>query len=73
MCGYVCRSQWRVWVANAMTAGGGAPSDVDTFLSLLPNRRRNILSCDAEDYAFIWLINPVLLVTIAPEAEGIRP
>ena len=58
-------AQWRAWVGNAMAAGGGAQSDVDKFLSFLPDRQRTRLSCEADDYAFVWLINPVLLVTIA--------
>jgi hypothetical protein len=61
-------AQWRAWVASAMTAGGGALSDVDKFLSLLPNRQRDALSAErGADYSFIWLLNPVLLVTIARE------
>jgi SAM-dependent methyltransferase len=66
-------AQWRAWVASAMTAGGGTLSDVDKFLSLLPNRQRDALSAErGADYSFIWLLNPVLLVTIArkPLAGG---
>jgi SAM-dependent methyltransferase len=63
--------QWREWVTNAMTAGGGTSADVDRFLSLLLDRQRNSLSCEAENYAFLWLINPVLLLTIA-QKQGCR-
>jgi hypothetical protein len=62
-------AQWRAWVGNAMTAGGGAQTDVENFLSLLPERQRNRLSFEKDDYAFIWLINPVLLVTIAQKPQ----
>ena len=62
-------AQWRAWVGNAISAGGGAQSDADKFLSLLPPRQWNRLSSEADDYAFIWLINPVLLVTIAQKPQ----
>ncbi len=45
-------------------AGGGTPSDVGRFLSLLTDRQRNKLSSEDDAHAFVWLINPVLLVTI---------
>jgi hypothetical protein len=52
-----------------MSAGGGAQSNLDEFLSLLADRQRSRLACEADDYAFIWLINPVLLITIAQKPE----
>jgi hypothetical protein len=57
---------YRAWLSGAMLAGGGSEADVDGFLGLLSSRcREGFTQGEAGDYAFVWLINPVLLVTIA--------
>jgi len=57
-------ADWRAWLTVVMSAGGGSANDVEQFLSLLSQRQRNAIESKA-DYSFVWLMNPVLLVTIA--------
>jgi SAM-dependent methyltransferase len=57
-------TQWRAWLTNVMISGGGSAADADGFLSMLPERQRASLASRA-DYSFLWLMNPVLLLTIA--------
>jgi len=52
------------WLRGAITAGGGTNSDVDILLDLLPKHEPEIFSPES-NFAFVWLVNPVLLVTIA--------
>ncbi len=55
---------YRAWLKGAMVAGGGTEADVDVFLNLLPRHAPEVFTGQA-NFAFVWLINPVLLVTIA--------
>ncbi len=55
---------YRAWLTGAMTAGGGTEADVDAFLRLLPKHSPAVFAQET-NFAFVWLINPVLLVTIA--------
>ena len=54
---------YRSWVETSMLAGGGTTKDVDEFLRLLPARSRD--GFRNADYSFVWLLNPVLTVTVA--------
>ncbi len=56
---------YRAWISNAMVAGGGSENDIADFLSILDNRQQTFTGAANSNYAFVWLINPVLLVTIA--------
>jgi SAM-dependent methyltransferase len=56
-------SGYRAWVETSMLAGGGTTEDVDEFLRLLPARSRD--GFRSGDYSFVWLLNPVLTVTVA--------
>jgi len=60
-------SGYRAWVEGSMKAAGGTTHDVEGFLGLLPERARQ--GFRAGDYPFVWLINPVLIVTIARKPE----
>lgn len=55
---------YRDWLTGALIAGGGTEADVDILLELLPKHGPEIFSPES-NFAFVWLINPVLLVTIA--------
>ena len=56
-------SGYRAWVETSMLAGGGTTEDVDEFLRLLPAHSRD--GFRNGDYSFVWLLNPVLTVTVA--------
>jgi SAM-dependent methyltransferase len=58
---------YRIWLSTNMLAAGGSESDVDHFLELIVTKeQREAFTKGAEaNYAFLWLINPVLLVTVA--------
>ena len=56
-------SGYRSWVESSMSAAGGTTQDVDAFLRLLSDDARHHLRDG--DYSFLWLINPVLIVTVA--------
>lgn len=58
---------YRTWLSNNMLAGGGTEADVDRLLELLvtPSQQDSISRGAAVNYGFLWLINPVLLITIA--------
>lgn len=58
---------YRSWLSNNMLAGGGLEEDVDRFLELIvtPKQREAFAKGAEANYAFLWLINPVLLFTIA--------
>ena len=60
---------YRSWVETSMLAAGGTTEDVDEFLRLLPARSR--AGFRSGDYSFVWVLNPVLTVTVArkPMAE----
>jgi SAM-dependent methyltransferase len=55
---------YRAWLTGAMTAGGGTESDVDAFLKFFPSHSQEVFNRKG-DFAFVWLLNPVLLVTVA--------
>lgn len=55
---------YRAWLTGAMKAGGGTEADVDAFIALLPKHSPDVFAPEST-FAFLWLINPVLLVTIA--------
>ena len=63
-------SAYRAWLESAVLAGGGTVKDVTDMLGLFSDHVRRGVS--RSDYAFVWLINPVLLVTVArkPAAVG---
>lgn len=54
---------YRAWVESSMTAAGGTSEDVDGFLRLLTEESRAALRSGT--HSFVWLINPVLVVTLA--------
>lgn len=56
---------YRSWITSALLTGGGSKGDVADFLSILDDLQANFIRSTKEDYAFLWLINPVLLITIA--------
>lgn len=56
---------YRTWVAGALKAGGGTESDVAGFLNMLDNLQQTFTGATKDTYAFLWLINPVLLITVA--------
>jgi hypothetical protein len=47
-----------------MTAGGGSESDVDAFLQFFPSHPLETFH-EQSNFAFLWLLNPILLVTVA--------
>jgi hypothetical protein len=55
---------YRSWLTTAMTAGGGTQADVDGFLRLLPAHGADAFD-GSTNFSFVWLANPILLVTIA--------
>ncbi|GAA4400893.1 hypothetical protein GCM10023187_14520 [Nibrella viscosa] len=55
---------YRAFLIEAMEAGGGTEADVEALLKLFPSHTPEVLAGQT-DFAFLWLINPVLLVTIA--------
>lgn len=55
---------YRAWLTGAMTAGGGTESDVDAFLKFFPSHSQEVFNRHG-GFAFVWLLNPVLLVTVA--------
>jgi SAM-dependent methyltransferase len=55
---------YRAWLTGAMIAGGGTESDVDGFLKLFSFHPAEAFH-EQSNLAFVWLINPVLLVTFA--------
>lgn len=55
---------YRTWLTAAMTAGGGTEADVDGFLRLLPSHNSAVF-VGSTNFSFVWLANPILLVTIA--------
>ncbi len=55
---------YRTWLLSSMAAGGGTEADVDSLLNLLPKHGPEIFA-EGTNFAFVWLINPVLLITIA--------
>lgn len=57
---------YRAWVESSMRAAGGTTEDVDRFLQLFTEQSRNALR--AGNHSFVWLINPVLIVTVARRA-----
>jgi len=57
-------SAYRSWLTTTVTAGGGTVGDVEAFLSLLPSHSSEVFN-GKDDFAFVWLLNPVLLITIA--------
>jgi SAM-dependent methyltransferase len=61
---------YRAWVENSMRAAGGTSDDVDAFLQMLTAETRSALKSGT--IAFVWLINPVLVVTVArrPSADS---
>lgn len=58
---------YRSWLSANLVAAGGSESDVDRFLELVvtPGQREAFAKGAEANYAFLWLINPVLLVVIA--------
>jgi SAM-dependent methyltransferase len=54
---------YRDWVESSMRAAGGTSDDVDEFLGQLSTRSRN--GFRSGNYSFVWLLNPVLIVTVA--------
>lgn len=62
-------SGYRAWVETSMLAGGGTSEDVDAFLRLLPARSRD--GFRNGDYSFVWLLNPVLAVTVARKPAAV--
>jgi SAM-dependent methyltransferase len=63
-------SGYRAWVEGAVLAGGGTAQDVAGVLGLFSDRVRR--GFGRSDYAFLWLINPVLLVTVARKLDAVR-
>ena len=57
-------SAYRSWLIGIMAAAGGTESDVDKLLKLLPSHNPEVFGRHSE-FAFVWLLNPVLLITIA--------
>jgi SAM-dependent methyltransferase len=55
---------YRAWLTGAMIAGGGTESDVEGFFKLFSFHPAEAFH-EQSNLAFVWLINPVLLVTIA--------
>lgn len=55
---------YRSWLTSAMVAGGGTEADADTFLKLLPSHDLSVVNGKG-DFSFVWLLNPVLLITVA--------
>ena len=55
---------YRSWLSGMMIAGGGTEADADALLRLLPSHSAEVFN-GKDDFAFVWLPNPVLLVTIA--------
>ncbi len=55
---------YRSWLTAAMIAGGGTKADTDAFLKLLPSHHVSVFN-GKSDFSFVWLLNPVLLITIA--------
>jgi ubiquinone/menaquinone biosynthesis C-methylase UbiE len=55
---------YRAWLTSAITAGGGTESDVDGFLKFFPSHPPEAFH-EHSNFAFVWLINPILLVTVA--------
>lgn len=55
---------YRSWLIGMMAAVGGTESDVDKLLELLPSHSADVFDKHSK-FAFIWLLNPVLLITIA--------
>lgn len=54
------------WVSGAMAAGGGSESDAKRAISLFAERLRAVTERgEVNNAAFLWLFNPVLLVTVA--------
>ena len=56
-------ASYRAWVEKSMSAAGGTTEDADAFLELLTRESREALR--AGNHSFVWLINPVLVVTVA--------
>ena len=55
---------YRSWLAQAMIEGGGNEADADSFLKLLPSYTADIFKEESR-FAFVWLLNPILLITVA--------
>jgi ubiquinone/menaquinone biosynthesis C-methylase UbiE len=55
---------YRAWLTGAITAGGGTEDDVDAFLKFFPSHSPEVFNRQG-DFAFVWLLNPVLLITVA--------
>ena len=55
---------YRAWLMGAMIAGGGTESDVEGFFKLFTFHPAEAFH-EPSNLGFVWLINPVLLVTIA--------
>lgn len=62
--GLIKDANYRSWLVGMMTAAGGTEADVDAFLQILPAHHPETFNKNSQ-YAFVWLLNPVLLVTIA--------
>ena len=53
---------YRAWVEASISAAGGSAQDVDRFLQMIPQSARDRIT--AGDYPFVWLINPILVLTV---------
>lgn len=59
---------YRALISGAILAGGGTEADIDAFLHLFQELLSGPVPGVAQeksDFAFLWLANPILLVTVA--------
>lgn len=57
-------SSYRAWLTGMMVAGGGTEADVDAILTMFRQHEPDAFA-GKTDFSFVWLFNPVLLITIA--------
>lgn len=55
---------YQAWLKGALVAGGGTEADFDAFFNLF-RRHSPEAFAGKTDFSFVWLLNPVLLVTVA--------
>lgn len=56
---------YHTFISGSILAGGGTESDVAGFMGILNKLEKTFARTSEADFAFLWLINPVLIITIA--------
>jgi ubiquinone/menaquinone biosynthesis C-methylase UbiE len=56
---------YQSFISGALVAGGGTEADVADFFNILNDQQKVFARSNDDTFAFLWLINPILLIIIA--------